>query len=174
MSSPMPDVKSFHRVNKAPRVGVLVLVTPTLLVLYPTLLGKQNDKKTRNIILNFKDRETRQKIYNERKKLVINGNPKKSVYLNDSLTKHRQELLYAALQLVKQKRLYAAWSQAGNILVRKSEDSNIIQVHNHGDLMILKTDETEHVQDEDSSRQPDETSVLTHLSGYSYNWDSDI
>ncbi len=138
-------------------------------------LGKQNDKKTRSIILKFKDKETRQKIYNERKKLVINGNPKKSVYLNDSLTQHRQELLYAARQLVKQKRLYAAWSQAGNILVRKTEDSNIIQVHDHSDLMILKTDETEPVQDEDSSCQPEETSSeLTHLSGYSYYCDSDI
>ncbi len=56
-------------------------------------LGKQNDKKTRNIILKFKDKETRQKIYNVRKKLIINGNPIKSVYMNDSLTHHRQELL---------------------------------------------------------------------------------
>ena len=94
-------------------------------------LGRKNEQKTRNIILKLKYKETRQKIYNERKKLVINGNPKKSVYLNDSLTQHRQELLYAARQLVKQKRLFAAWSQAGNILVRKTEDSNIIQVHDH-------------------------------------------
>ena len=122
-----------------------------------------------------KDKETRQKIYNERKKLAINGNPRKSVYLKDALTQHRQELLYAARQLVKQKRLYAAWSQAGNILVRKTEDSSIIHVHDHNDLMILKADETEHVEDEDSSRQPEETSSeLTHLSGYSYYFDSDI
>ena len=41
------------------------------------------------------------------------------------------------------------------------------------DLMMLKT--TEPVQDEDSSRQPEETSSeLTHLTGYSYYCDSDI
>ncbi len=138
-------------------------------------LGKQNEKKTRNIILKFKDKETRQKVYNERKKLVIHGNPRNSVYVNDALTQHRQELLYAARQLVKQKHLYAAWSQSGNILVRKSEDSNIIQVRDHSDLTMLKSGEMEHVEDEDSSRQPEETSSeLTHLSGYSYYCDSDI
>ncbi len=71
--------------------------------------------------------------------------------------------------------MYAAWSQAGNILVRKAEDSSIIQVHDHSDLMILKSDETEAVQDEDSSHQSEETSSeLTHLSGCSYYCDSDI
>ncbi len=165
------DIKQLTKVFKE-KAGVKIKSSD---IVEMKRLGKQNDKKIRNIILKFKDKETRQKIYNERKKLVINGNPKKSVYLNDSLTQHRQELLYAARQLVKQKRLYAAWSQAGNILVRKAEDSNITQVHNHDDLMILKSSETESVRDEDSSRQPEETSSeLTHLSGYSYYCDSDI
>ena len=97
------------------------------------------------------------------------------VFSFSSLTQHRQELLYAARQLVKQKSLFAAWSQAGNILVRKTEDSSILQVRDHSDLTILKTGETEHVEDEDSSRQPEETSSeMTHLSGYSYYCDSDI
>ncbi len=59
--------------------------------------------------------------------------------------------------------------------MRKTEDSNIIQVHDHSDLMILKSDETETVKDEDSSCQPEETpSELTHLSSFSYYCDSDI
>ncbi len=164
----MDDIKKLTKVFKE-KAGVKIKPSD---IVEMKRLGKQNDKKARSIILKFKDKETRQKIYNERKELVINGNPKKSVYVNDSLTHHRQELLYAARQLVKQKRLYAAWCQAGNILVRKTEDSNIIQVRDHSDLMILKTDEP--VQDEDSSFQPEETSSeLTHLSGFSYYCDSD-
>ena len=165
------DIKQLTKVFKE-KAGVKIKPSD---VIEMKRLGKRNDKKTRNIILKFRDKETRQKIYNEKKKLVIDGNPRKSVYLNDSLTKHRQHLLYAARQLVKQKRLFAAWSQAGNILVRKTEGSSIIQVHDHADLIMIKTDETESVQDEDASRQPEETSSqLTHLSGYSYYCDSDI
>ncbi len=50
----------------------------------------------------------------------------------------------------KTKRLYAAWSQAGNILVRKTEDTNIIQVHDQSDRMMLKTDEIETVRNKPS------------------------
>ncbi len=136
-------------------------------------LGKRSDKKTRNIIVKFKDQETRQKIYKERKKLITTGSPNKSVYVNDSLTQHRQQLLYAARQLVKQRKIYAAWSQAGNILVRKKEDSKIIHVRGNNDLMIIKSDEMD--PEQESSHQPEETSSdLTHLSGYSYYCDSDI
>ncbi len=165
------DIKNLTKVFKE-KAGVKIKPTD---IIEMRRRGKQNEKKTRNVILKFRDKATRQKIYNERKKLIIDGNPKKSVYVNDSLTQHRQELLYAARQLVKQKRLFAAWSQAGNILVRKTEDSSILQVRDHSDLTILKTGETEHVEDEDSSRQPEETSSeMTHLSGYSYYCDSDI
>ena len=84
------DIKQLTKVFKE-KAGVKIKPSD---IVEMKRLGKQNDKKTRNIILKFKDKETRQKIYNERKKLVINGNPKKSVYVNDSLTQHRQELLY--------------------------------------------------------------------------------
>ncbi len=165
------DIKQLTKVFKE-KAGVKIKPSD---VIELKRLGKRSDNKTRNIIMKFKDKETRQKVYNEKKKLVVDGNPRKSVYLNDALTQHRQHLLYAARQLVKQKRLFAAWSQAGNILVRKTEESTIIQVHDHSDLMMIKNDETDPVQDEDSSRQPEETSSeLTHLSGYSYYCDSDI
>ena len=49
--------------------------------------------------------------------------------------------------------------------MRKGETSNIIQVHNHDDLMIIKTKESE--SGDISSRE-------THLSDYSYYVDSDI
>ncbi len=94
--------------------------------------------KTRNVIVSFKDKETRQKIFRERKKLIKEGNPSKSIYLNDSLTQHRQQLLYAARRLVKSRKLYAAWSQDGNILVRKLETSKITQVFDNDDSKRMK------------------------------------
>ncbi len=134
-------------------------------------MGKKNQTKTRNIILKFKDKETREKIYAERRKLVQVGSPTKSVYLNDCLTHHRQQLLYSARQLVKGKKLYAAWSQHGNVLVRKTESSKIIQVLDNSYLMLVKTDESDV---ELTGQSEDSISQMTHLSNYEYYCDSDI
>ncbi len=138
-------------------------------------LGKRNDVKNRNVIVSFKDKETRQKIFRERKKLITEGNPSKSVYLNDSLTQHRQQLLYAARRLVKARKLYAAWSQEGNILVRKLETSKITQVFDNDDLMVIKMDETQSDQDDETKDLSGEiSSDVSHLRNYSFYCDSDI
>ncbi len=134
-------------------------------------MGKKNHAKIRNIILKFKDKETKEKIYVERKKLMQVGNPRKSLYINDCLTQHRQQLLYSARQLVKEKKLYAAWSQHGNVLVRKTESSKITQVTDNTDLMIVKADESDVELTEQSE---DSNSQMTHLSSYDYYCDSDI
>ncbi len=42
---------------------------------------------------------------------------------------------------VKGKKLYAAWSKQGNVLVRKTESNKIIQVFDNTDLMLVKTDD---------------------------------
>ena len=96
--------------------------------------------------------------------------------MNDSLTQHRQQLLYAARRLVKARKLYAAWSQDGNILVRKQETSKIIQVYDNEDLMVIKMDETQSSdQDQDTKDKSGEiSSQVSHLSDYSYYVDSDI
>ncbi len=138
-------------------------------------LGKRNNAKTRNVIVSFKDKETRQRIFKERKKLITEGNPNKSVYLNDSLTQHRQQLLYAARRLVKARKLYAAWSQDGNILVRKHETSRITQVFDNEDLMVVKLEETQSYQDcVSKDLSGDISSEVSHLSNYSFYCDSDI
>ncbi len=78
-------------------------------------LGTKSDLKRRSVIVKFKNKEIKQQITEERKKLIELGNPAKSLYLNDSLTKYRQQLLYSARQLVKQRKLHLAWSQYDNI-----------------------------------------------------------
>ncbi len=155
------DIKQLSKVFKE-KAGVKIKSSD---VVEMRRLGKKNQVKTRNIILKFKDKETKEKIYGERKKLIQVGSPRKSVYLNDCLTQHRQQLLYSARQLVKGKKLYAAWSQHGNVLVRKSESSKIIQIFDNTDLMLVKTDETDV---ELTGQSEDSTSQMTHLSSYDY------
>ena len=144
-------------------------------------LGKRKELKTRNIVVKLKDKSLRDSIFNNRKKSITNPNPKNNIYINDRLTQHRQGLLYAARNLVKSKKLYAAWAQHGNILVRKEEDSNIIEVKDYDDLRCLKYDEDLQEECSDRTRQNssiepsgDGMSIVTHLSDYEYFVDSDV
>ncbi len=76
-------------------------------------------KRKGDIVVRFRRTSVRNKIYNDRKKAATYSDPKKNIYLNDRLTEYRRDLLYAVRQLVKRKRILAAWSQQGNILIRK-------------------------------------------------------
>ena len=139
-------------------------------------LGKKKSDKTRNAIVSFKEKKTRENIYNQRKRLIKSGNQTGSIYLNDTLTLHRQHLLFAARKMVKARKLFAAWSQQGNILVKKDEGSKIIQVKDNFDVTGLKLDEAhQNYEDKKSSGMPStrDTSVVSHLSDYEYYCDSD-
>ncbi len=146
-----------------------------------TRLGKKKDHKRRNVIIKLKDKSVREKMFDQRKKLVKDSDPKKNIYINDQLTKYRQNLLFASRKLVKSKKLFAAWSQHGNVLIRKTEKSKIIAVQNHEDLMKIK-----HKDDSSTEQRSDQTlselarpsrdslSIVSHLSDYSYYVDSDF
>ncbi len=136
--------------------------------------GKKNISKARNIIVKLKDKSLKAKLYEERKKLITPRNPAKSVYINDCLTKHRQQLLYTAPQLVKRKKLFAAWSQHGNILVRKEEDSENIHIRDNSDLMVFKAVEADHDEVQQTSQRVESDSVVSHLSDYDFYYDSDL
>ncbi len=134
-------------------------------------LGKKQSGKTRNLNVTFKDKSTRERVYHERKKLIQDKNPSKRIYINDCLTKHRQSVLYTCRQQVRAKMLYAAWSQGGNILIRKDEHSNIKQIHDHEDVrVVLEQYDTEGK----TGLSNDGSSTITHLSNYSLEFDSDI
>ncbi len=161
------DIKQLTKVIKK-QAGVKIKSSDVVEI---RRLRKKSDGQTRNAIVKFKDKETKEKIGMQKRKLIKSGNPAKSVYLNDCLTQHRQQLLYSAQQLVKARILYAAWSQHGNILVKTRESSKIIQIHDFTDLMIAKTDETEHDHDRKTYNGPceDTVSQMTHLSTCSHS-----
>ncbi len=138
-----------------------------------TRLGKKSDFKTRNIVVKFKDKSLRDKLYDSRRKSITDPNPKKNIYINDRLTQHRQHLLYAARKLVKSKKLFVAWAQDGNILIRKREDSRILEVKDHTDLREFTTSQEEECQ-ENSDSSINDNSMMSHLSDYEYYVDSDV
>ncbi len=141
------DVKSVHRLGKKPSKGGVC----------------------RDLVVSFKDQPTRELFYNNRKKVATSKLPHQNIYVNDKLTNHRKGLFYQARKLYKSRKLFAAWTQKGNILVRLKEDSPIIQVNNYADMRRLR--ETNSMQD--SSLHTAETiSELSDLSDYDFYVDS--
>ncbi len=99
-----------------------------------TRLGKKQSGKTRNL------------------NVTLTKKPDRNIYINDCLTKHRQSVLYTCRRQVPAKHIYAAWSQGGNILIRREEHGNITQIHNHEDLRnILSSDMLEQDNAEDKT-----------------------
>ncbi len=113
-------------------------------------LGKRKSDKTRDIVIRFRKTVMRNQIFKNRKKTATHSDPKKNIYVNDKLTEYRRDLLYAARQLVKHKKIMAAWSQQGNILIRKTEEDSVIQVTCHDQLaeMTQEPEETEEPMEE--------------------------
>ncbi len=136
-----------------------------------TRMGKLNmSGKPRNLVVKFKDQSTRNEVYRHKKKLIMHKDPKRNVYINDKLTEHRQHVLYGARMCVKSHKLFAAWSQGGNILVRTTEKGKITQIHNHEDLRSLM----DNIPSTMSRSDEDKSELLSHLSDYDFSYSSDI
>ncbi len=160
------DAKRFVKLSKE-KLGLKIKESD---IEKTTRLGKKKAGKLRPLLVKFKTADTKERIQGERSKLVNHSSRTSNVYLNDRLTKHRQNLLFAARKLVKGRKLFAAWSQGGNILVRKTDSSKILQARDHTDLMEIKL-HAEHIMKKPSE---DESTLISHLSDYDYSYDSDM
>ncbi len=104
-------------------------------------LGKCSDAKpTRNLIVRFRKNSIRTDFYQRRKKTFVNPDPKANVYINDRVADHRSNLLNAARRLAKSNRIHSAWTQLGNVLIRKAEADKPIEIRSHHDLAEFKED----------------------------------
>ena len=104
-------------------------------------LGKCSEARpTRNLIVRFKKKSIRTEFYQRRKKTYVNPDPKANVYINDRVTDHRSNLLYAARRLAKSKRIHSAWTQHGNVLIRKTEADKPVEIRSHHDLAEFRED----------------------------------
>ncbi len=101
-------------------------------------LGKRKENKPRDIVVRFRSNITRNKFYQNRKKTCNHSDPEHSIYVNDHLTEYRRNVFYATRQLVKQKKIFAAWTQQGNVLIRKNEGDQPEHIRNHEQLSEMK------------------------------------
>ncbi len=88
--------------------------------------------KTDNIV-KLKLGKARQEFYKNRKK-TFNKDPRKNIYINDHITDYRKGLFYEARKLYRANQLIAAWTQNGNVLIRKNSDERPIQISSYEDL----------------------------------------
>ncbi len=95
--------------------------------------GKKKSSKTRDVIVEFDSRPIRDSVHGARKKLINPSETDKSIFINDDLTEFRLKLFHDARILVKKKKLRAAWSQHGNVMVLQ-ENGGPKAVYNHSDL----------------------------------------
>ncbi len=85
-------------------------------------VGKPNEKKKhRDTIITFRKKTTRDMFYQNRKNITRKQDQENQVYINELLTKHRANIFFGLRTLMKEKQIHAAWSQKGNILIRKTE-----------------------------------------------------
>ena len=96
--------------------------------------GKKKQRKTRDIIVQFKSKAIKDQFQEQRKKLYDATNTGDRVYLNDDLTEFRQKLLFDARQLAKRERIKAVWSQHGSIMILKDAQERPIAISTYDDL----------------------------------------
>ncbi len=101
-------------------------------------LGKRKANKPRDVVVRFRSCNVRNKFYQNRKKTVNHSDPQNSIYVNDHLTEYRRNVFYATRQLVKNNTIFAAWTQQGNILIRKKDGDQPEQIHSHEQLAEMK------------------------------------
>ncbi len=138
-----------------------------------TRLGKKSSGKSRNLNVTFKDKSTRERFYLQRKKLIQDNRPRESIYINDRLTKHRQSVLYTCRRQVRARKLHAAWSQGGNVLIRKAEHANVQQINDHEEVRNV-LDQGNAENNTMSDRSNEGSTTISHLSDFSFDYYSDI
>ncbi len=137
-------------------------------------LGKKTEGKTRDIIVKFAEKKARDQFYLQRKKTSPHKDSQKNIYINDQLTNLRKGLFYQARKLLKSHKLHAAWTQNGNVLVRKSEGGSVVQILNYEDLRALQDqDYGDKLMSTDSSLNMSNLTLtneemLSHISDSSY------
>ena len=134
-------------------------------------LGKNSSEKSRDVIVQFAERSTRQKFYENRKKTAPHKETSRNIYINDHLTNYHKGLFFSSRKLLKSKKLYAAWTQNGNVLIRKTDNGTIKEIRSHEALAeYMDKYRLPGSSDEDfnSGTGISEEDLISHFSDYSY------
>ncbi len=134
-------------------------------------LGKKSSDKSRDVIVKFTEHSTRQKFYENRKKTAPHKEASRNIYINDRLTNYRKGLFFSSRKLLKSKKLYAAWTQNGNVLIHKTENGTIKEIQSHEALAeFMDKFRLPGTSDEDlnSGTGISEEDLISNFSDYSY------
>ncbi len=123
-------------------------------------MGPGKIGKTRDILVKFASRCKRDIMYKNRKMLHQTSKP---VFVNEDLTQRRSQLFYEARRLKKQGRVFGAWSQHGNILIKVKERSQPKAVVDYKDIMTLINDGTNmpltNIETDDEAESSGDTAI---------------
>ena len=109
-------------------------------------LGNPDKSKTRTVIVKFVRFDKREQLYAARKQIRTARIPSGSsltapvlrgVYVTDSLTRANQAVMYAAREMRRADRLFAAWTDSGRMKVRVKRDGPTRVIRSIDDLHEL-------------------------------------
>ena len=122
------DAATLRNSHKSVEASVLTFIKDALHVnITPADIStahrlKAGDKDTsRPVIVRFANRRVRNEVYSARMALRNSPSP---VFVSEHLTKSDADLFYEARKLLKDKKIFAAWTQNGLVNVRFSPDPN--------------------------------------------------
>lgn len=83
-------------------------------------VGKPRDNRPRDIIVKFVSYRDRALVYAKKNLKTYNQNKMndQKIFINDSLTKRRMDLLITTIRLLKEKRVDSVWTYNGRIMVK--------------------------------------------------------
>ncbi len=102
-------------------------------------MGKKRDK-VRDILIKFRSKTLRNKIYN-RKKLLKQDKTDNMIFINEDLTNNRSKLFFEARKLRRREKIFGTWTQAGNIMVKVKESDQPCAVKRYHELAKLVQNE---------------------------------
>lgn len=128
-------------VKIASKVGEMGIVESDIDVVHR--IGNMNNRTPKDIIVQFKDRESRNKLLLRKKerlmsKEVTEGRNDNVVYINEHLTSFNKQLLWQAKIRSRERNFKFVWSKEGKIFVRKHEKEKALRIKTEEDLRKIE------------------------------------
>lgn len=105
-------------------------------------INNRNNTEPRDIIVQFKDRESRNKIMDRRREKVTsrevtNGKSEKFIYVNEHLTAYNKKLLWETKSRCREIQFKFIWTKDGKIFARKDEKERAYRIRSEDDIKKL-------------------------------------
>lgn len=102
-------------------------------------INNRNKREPRDIIVQFKSRDSKEKILAKRREKVssndiTNGIKDNLIYLNEHLTLHNKTMFWEARNKCREVNYKFVWTKDGKIFVRKEEKERAFRIRNLDDI----------------------------------------